>query len=340
MQDTKFILSAYNNLLNPQEKKHVKIKRKDVEELFKSEAKNVFDYQKANVADVFLQLEVSEKEIKNSLLSIAKKYAVLKEIRDAVEVGDIVNVRMESSIEKYNRNSVAISLGIGLFNKKLEDGLVGIKLNEVKDIDIGGNTVKVKLLSAERNIVPVVTDEMVAKERIESVNSIEAYRKYFIDNKISECIYENLEPKVEQVLDEIIDKSEFLIKDEDLEALRKETVEELRGEDDEGGKMTEAELFSKTRYKTLEGFKEDSIKGIKLMLVGAEIAKGEGFKCDQETYETYIKEWAEEEEITIEEVKRKYRLSEYLIFEYERYVSKKILDYFWNKIHVTVRNVM
>lgn len=305
--------------------------------MFKSKANSIFDYKKANVSDVFLQLDIQEKEIEGSLLNIAKKHSTLEDVQDVVKDGDIVEVKIEDDQEKYNKNSVMISVGLGLFNKDFEDNLIGMKLGETKVINIDENTVEAKILNAKRKVVPVITNEMIVEESIKDVNSIEDYRNYFIENKVSDYKKEYIEEKVEGILDEIIEKSEYLISDEDLESIWKEIEEEWKEYEEEGGeKITEEEILSKMGFKTLEEFNEYNIRSIKIMFIGVEIAKEEGLECAQETYEDFVKEIAEGEEITIEEAKKEYSLNYHLLNYDAKNAYLKTLEYFIDRVHVKV----
>lgn len=95
-----------------------------------------------------------------------------------VEKGDIVSLALVSENPKYNKKRVFVNVGKNLFSKELEEKLISHKADDSFIAAIGNTNVNITILSAQRTVVPEISDEMIQKEGIEGVSTVEQYREY------------------------------------------------------------------------------------------------------------------------------------------------------------------
>ncbi len=81
---------------------------------------------------------------------------------EVAEPGDVAMLKLESSLPKFNKPMVPVTIGGGLFCKELEDQVAGHKVSETFAASVDGETVTVTVLKATRTQFPSPTDEMVA----------------------------------------------------------------------------------------------------------------------------------------------------------------------------------
>lgn len=81
---------------------------------------------------------------------------------EAAQTGDTLSLKTVSVLPKFNKEKVSVSLGRGLYNKELEDALVGCKVGDTVSLTIQEQPVTATVLEIKRKQVPEPTDEMVA----------------------------------------------------------------------------------------------------------------------------------------------------------------------------------
>lgn len=310
--------------------------------MFKSKVTKIFDFRAAEVSGELLKIEVDQKEIVKRLEEIARKYSVTVEPEDGVMPGDMVMLEMESELEKYNKKNVPMAVGAGLFNKGFEEQLLNIKKGEEKVIAVDGHTVRTKILNIKRKMVPAVTDELVAKEGIEGVNSVQGLKACLFEEKVSKLKEERLVQINYEVLKQVAGQSEYLIEAEDIEALYEEEMSRCRALSKMEGlvfeEMTEKELGARVGFGNLEVFKEHVRKSyekeLRTALVGMSMAKEEKVVLDELSYQEHIKEMVEREAMDIEAARAIAPFSRYIAFGYTGFLRKKVSEYYGNKFQV------
>ncbi len=156
----------------------------------------------------------------------------------AIEDGDIVMMKATSELPKFNRPMIPVSLGKGLFNKRVEEALLGLHLGEKKEVTIDEKPVTLEVLKVKTKTEPELNWEMIKDDvhkEYPNVDSMEA----FIQAKREECIgghkedhyLYNVYPGLRE---QILDNLEIEIDQEELEAyfelIREQTVEDADSE--------------------------------------------------------------------------------------------------------------
>ena len=95
-------------------------------------------------------------------------------------VGDTAVLRVSSSIARYNKERVTVTLGRGLYNRGLEEELTGHFCGDTVRVDIQGEPVTATILELRRKQLPEPTDEMVQALQTKTADGrqIETVREY------------------------------------------------------------------------------------------------------------------------------------------------------------------
>lgn len=314
---------------------------KGVITLFKSKVEKVYDFKTVNVPYEAFKVKIDEKDIKSSLYDEAKKHTVTVDAEDEVRRGDRVTLELQSNLDKFNKKNIPVVVGMGLFNRELEDKLQGMKKNEAASLNIGGSPVTVKVLHIKRKIVPDLTDEMIKKLRIEGINTVDEFRRYTCNEKFSKSKEEKFEEIYGIVLNEVVTKSEFTLVEEDFKELLETELNRCRllskMENLVFEEMTREQLMARVPCGSIDEFKvflrrEHEIS-LKWVLVAMEYANKDNTEFNEETYKEYINKMAAEEKTDIEKARGIYPFLKYVTFQYSMYLRKKVWNYFEPKFY-------
>lgn len=96
------------------------------------------------------------------------------------EPGDTLTLHTVSELPKFNRERVTVSIGRGLYDKGLEDALVGKKVGDSCEVTVKDRPVSATVLEIRRKTTPEPTDEMVEalQEKDYKGNIIRTYAEY------------------------------------------------------------------------------------------------------------------------------------------------------------------
>ena len=146
--------------------------------------------------DAIKRLPTEEELLELARKSIVREQLVLAPLPDgtAAEEGDTAVLRTESDIPKFNKPSVTVTLGRGLYNRDLEAAVIGLKVGETASVTVGDRPVKATVLALKRKQVPEPTDEMVRalgqKDLKGSpINTVGEYEAYVREQKTLETLF-------------------------------------------------------------------------------------------------------------------------------------------------------
>lgn len=94
--------------------------------------------------------------------------------------GDTVTMRTVSELPKFNKERVTVSIGRGLYDKTLEDTVIGKRAGESCQVTVKEKPVAVTILEIKRKAAPEPTDEMVEalQEKDYKGNPLRTYEQY------------------------------------------------------------------------------------------------------------------------------------------------------------------
>lgn len=200
-------------------------------------------------------IEVTDKEIDNSINQLLEKYSETKVKNEKAVKGDIVVLDFEGFVNDKpfdggKANNYELLLGSNQFIPGFEDQLIGVKAGENKEIEVvfPDNYVvaelkskkalfKCHILEVKEKIIPELNEETIKKFSIKDVKTIDDLKKYqkeFIKkNKEVSCennFYQKLMDEIIknnkiEVSDEIINERANLMKEDVIERIKQSGLE-------------------------------------------------------------------------------------------------------------------
>ena len=278
-----------------------------------------------------IEYNVSDHDIEHELGHMAEHNARLVSIEDRpVEKGDITVIDFEGSIdgvpfEGGKAEKHELEIGSNTFIPGFEDQIVGMKLEEEKDItvtfpedyfskELAGKPAvfKVKLHEIKKKELPKIDDEFAKdvsefetlaelknsiKERMQKANEEKA--KYEMEDAALKAVSDNVE----------IDIPSGMI-DAEIDNMMKDIEQRLQYQG-----LTLAQYFTlsgKTEAQVREEMKEQAEKAVKSRLVIEAIIKAEDIKQEEKEVEEKLKEMAKNYGKTEEEMSKNEYIKEYI----------------------------
>lgn len=155
-----------------------------------------------------VKLSCPEEYIEKQLRRITRVNKVTEDA-SVLAKGDVAVIKLESSLERYNRPSLTLAVGSGLFDKELEAQLVGKMVGEDFIATVNDTEVKVTVINAKRTVFPEPTDEAVKQyaetaEDLEGIETIAQFREHvkqqYFDEKKQDVIFGTLNAMLDYVL--------------------------------------------------------------------------------------------------------------------------------------------
>lgn len=267
-------------------------------------------------------VEVTEEDINEELKKIQDKNAELVVSEELVKVGDTVNLDFKGFVdgeafEGGEAQGFDLVIGSGQFIPGFEEGLVGVKTGESKDVEItfpenyvpalAGQkaTFKCKVNSIKSKVLPELNDDLALDENIEGVSTLEELKTHLTTlikerkEKASEgAAYETL-------VNTIVDASEVEIPEKVLEEDVKAQLENLKERAKQQGINYEQylQLTNQTEEELLAKIRENCTRNLKTSFVFGKIAKDNNVTITNEDIEAEFVKIAESYKMDVETVK-------------------------------------
>lgn len=97
---------------------------------------------------------------------------------EQLEKGCVVKLRVESELPRFNKESVSVNLGGGLYDKVLEESLVGKRVGDTGVVTTRDVEVRYEVLSAQRKVPAQPSDELAEALGLPGVHTVEDYVDY------------------------------------------------------------------------------------------------------------------------------------------------------------------
>ena len=278
-----------------------------------------------------IEYTVSDKEVEHELGHMAERNARLVTIEDrAVEKGDIAVIDFEGSIdgvpfEGGKAEKHELEIGSNTFIPGFEDQVIGMKLEEEKDIkvnfpedyfakDLAGKPAvfKVKLHEIKKKELPKMDDEF-AKDvsEFDTLADLKNSIKEKLQKENEEkAKYETEEAAIQAVCNDVeLDIPSGMIETE-IDNMVKDVEQRLQYQ----GLTLEQyyTLSGKSESKMREEMKEQAEKSVKSRLVLEAIIKAEDIKPEEKEVEEKLKEMAKNYGKTEEEILKNEYLKDYI----------------------------
>lgn len=173
----------------------------------KSKINVLADYTRAEFPRE-VDLACPEEYLRKKLRAVTRGHK-RTEKAEAAEKGDAVVLAVESELPRFNRPMVQVAVGSGMYDRELEEQLVGRTVGGTFVAQVQGQPVTVTVKQVARTVFPEPTDEMAAEyaaaqEGMEAVKTVADYRRWaqeqYRDEKRQEALYGGMDACINYVL--------------------------------------------------------------------------------------------------------------------------------------------
>ena len=240
-----------------------------------------------------------------------------------VEPGDMATIACRSSNPRFCRERITVRVGMGLYSRALEEALVGMRVGETRRVDVDGVDVEATVCACTRQVMPELTDELARRSGLPGVLTADDVREYCRFKQYDEAVEDNADDAFTYLGGEVVRRSAFELDEEEREvslALARSYLR-LDDEDDEGGAGAEA------------GFDQKRIaqQVAESTLLAAALGQ-EQTVITAEDYEEYLRRRATAFECTVEEMREREPLCEYLLCTYSDWYLEEAERYAWRRV--------
>lgn len=297
----------------------------------KSKALSVFDHRKVDISEFIPKFEPDEAQIQRDIRRILSAHGK-RESAEVISDGDQAEISCTSDNSKFNKEKVFVMVGKGLYNKELEEKIVGMKKGAEKEITVGEDKVCVCVRNVIHTTLPELTDENVDSFGIEDVHNIAELKRYCIDKQITRFFDEDESADMASaaISKEIMNNSTFELDEEELadaqEMGKSRFAEMLReyGDLKDDDYIDEMEInVGELREMMLNMF----VSELKAAAIGYAQLKEKNELIPVSQYKELIRRHSESVGITPEEGERQYPLTEYAREQYAEYFLRQLDDY-------------
>ena len=280
---------------------------------------------------------VTEEEVNHELDHLRERYAELKEKTGKVEEGDIANINFEGFKDGKAFNggkgeNYDLTIGSHSFIPGFEEAIVGMEINEEKDIDLtfpenyhseelkGQKvTFKVKVNSIKEKLLPEYNEDFFKDLNMEGVNSLETL-KAEVEAHIKGQKLADIEDKYfEECLSKVSENAKVEVPNEMIE----EETDRMVNDFDNRLKMqgmnidTYMKMLNVDLNTFKENFKPEAEKRVKYRLVLEAVVKEENITVEDKELDDYTKEMASKYQISEEDLLKEIGGKDFLKYDLE-----------------------
>lgn len=270
----------------------------------KSKALEIYDYRQVDISQFLTGFTPNEKQLEKDMNRWLRRYG--KTISaEKLENGDSATVSCCSKVPRYNKPSVNVPVGKGLFDRELEKQMPGMTLGESRALYTGDTKVEVTLLSASRTVLPEKTDEAIAALGIEGVASLKELRILCLQKQIEGFLLEDENPDMASafIWQEVAKNSRFERDEEECRLMDIQAEKRLQevqaqygqaADSDEQEDLDEEEMDSVSANDfTVDTFRQVFFTELDLATIGQKILEQENALLTQEDYEARLRKLQE-----------------------------------------------
>ena len=278
-----------------------------------------------------VEYNVSDEDVEHELSHIAEHNARLVAVEDRpVEKGDTTIIDFEGftdgkAFEGGKAENYELEIGSGRFIPGFEDQIIGMKIDEEKDInvkfpedypskDLAGKdaTFKIKLHEIKKKELPEINDEF-AKDASE-FDTLEEWKKSIKEKQEKENSSKAKFEMEEEAIAEVCKNATVDIPSGMIETQIDNMEQDIASRLSYQGMNLDQylQMIGKTKKEFRDEYKEEAEKQVKTNLVLEAIMKEEKIEVTKEEIEAKIKEMAEMYGQKEEEVKNNVQLTRYV----------------------------
>lgn len=280
------------------------------------------------------QVRVTKKDVEERLKDYQNQFAELVVKEDGtVEEGDTAVIDYEGfkdgvAFEGGKAENYSLEIGSHSFIPGFEEGLVGMKAGEEKEInltfpeeyhaaELAGAAVvfKVKVHEIKAKVLPEIDDELAKDVNIDGVETLEQLQEKIKDQIRSMKKAEAENKFNEEVIKAVVANNEFDVPEAMIDQEVMNIVNEINQNLSQQG--LNIELYQQMTGKTMEDIKADvkdqAEERVKLNLILDEVVKAENIEVTDDEMEDEMKEIATYYNQPLEEIKKILAGQEYVL---------------------------
>ena len=284
----------------------------------RSEITKSCSFDSIDISAFVVPLKADEARYEQDIKKFCRKFAKKVKADDAAK-DDMATISCESEDPKFQKKSITLRLGLGLYSKELEEKICGMKVGENKKVTAEGSAVTVALLSCERELIPPLTDDLALKCADPDIKTAEDIKEYCRFKQYEDIVDERFDDAYSFFSKELLSKSEFSFKEDEIQASLSEAKKSMspNAESNVRGEKFDIDEFTQKLARSM----------LIAALFGQEMSS-----LTEADYEEYLEKTALASECSTEEVRMSEPVLEYLIFTYsdifiektEKYVLKRL----------------
>ncbi len=279
--------------------------------MIKSKVTNLYDFHDVDLKSVVEPFTINEEEIAEEIKKLAKKHGRLVDA-ERVESGDFVTIKSVSEIKKFNKESISLTVGKNLFDKEVEQQLIGMTVNETKSLA----DCRVEVKKIQRRIIPDLTDEYIASLNIEGISSLTQLKESIIAKQKDEYIEDYKEALAVYLSERVNGESSFELAEDEIDGAKKRSRkmadDMLAASGLDVDKATDEQIrqaCGRSKEEHYQYLEDLFVDGLKSAACGQKMLEEAGISFSEEDYLKALKDPMEYYGFTLEQTK------EYLPFE-------------------------
>jgi len=243
------------------------------------------------------EVSVTEQEVQDSLNYLQKTRAKFTLKNDVAEKSDFVEIKYSAKeIENGKEIDDKFILGEGGFMKGFEDGIMGMKAGEEKDVkvkfaddlprkDLAGKEAmfKIKMVSVQKMELPEINDEFA--KQLGAFDTLVALKASMKEGMTAEKTEEEKQRRRGEILEKIAEKSKFEMPVAMVEYEQERLLEDLKNKINQNFKISFEEYLAsikKTEAEIKETYQKEAEKRLRGFLVLRQLGIKENIEVSEQ----------------------------------------------------------
>ena len=269
-------------------------------------------------------VEVTDEEVENAIKGLQEQNAeiVVKE-SGSVANGDIATIDFEGFVDGVafdggKGTDYDLEIGSKTFIPGFEDQIIGMEINETRDINVtfpenyvenlkGKPAVfKVTVKAIKNKVYPEINDELALDANLDNVETLEQLKDYYKQQITTKKQAEVDNEAYTKLIDTIMDSSSYDIAKEIIDEEVHHNLHSVESRLAQQGLDLDSYLnmLSMKKEDFMSKLEEDCTKNLKYMFTMLTVAKNENIKVTDEDFEKAYQDMANQYRMPVEDVKK------------------------------------
>ncbi len=292
------------------------------------------------------KMVVDDSKVEEAANNIVRNFAEHKDVtgRDTAQNGDVAKVELQithEGEEPHKAEPATIRLGDARLVKEIDDGVVGMKIGEEKDIvnehmhgeEKHTTTYHVKLLGLQEEILPELTDEFVAKMGDANLKTVADFKADI--RKHLEINYKDMNESNENraIIEFLSEKNQFKIPQLLIDNMIRYMLAEFRFVDPE---KVDVRKIDVTQFRDHYG--EEATRRLREQIIRRQVAKQEKIEPQMADYNYEVEKLAATHGVSAEEARKQlFSSHESITMFHEMVAGEMVMDFLRGKAGLEVK---